>query len=136
MAVFFRFQGTRELEHTSLHDDIIEAGIRLENGEDADDVFTLYEATLAMRQGVSADELFALIKDAEGDLATLQGLTEQYPLCGVCCYDADTDSEPAEFYAGVAVCASYGVLFEGTLIGDCGDGLIAKPHHIVRVWEL
>lgn len=136
MTVFFRFQGTRELEHTSLHDDVIEAGVRLENGEDEEVVFALYEDTLGMREAISAEELFTRIKGAHGNLATLQALTEQYPLCGVCCYAAETDSEPSEFYAGVAADASFGVLFEGELIGDCGDGLIAKPHHIVRVWEL
>lgn len=134
--LFLRFQATPELESESAHDDIIACGIRLENGEDRDELMTIYGETFSLRNRISAEELMDLVASANGSLSQLQSLTDKHLLTGVCCYQAEMDSQPDDFYDGVSASGDFAVLFEGDLIGDCGDGVIAHPKKLINVWDL
>ena len=128
---FIRYQATPHLEVTSLHIDICEAWIQLEQGGDEEDIFDLYYETLSLRSSISADELFELIKECKS-LTEAEELTEKYPLQGVCCYSTDT-LEVDWAGSNVACDNTYAVVFEGDYVGSCGDGDIAVPTSLVRV---
>ena len=134
--IFYRFQGSRELEMTSLHNDICEAWLRIDAGETEEEVFDIYEETLSLRE-IDVETLWRKILSAR-EFGDAEALAEKNPIEGVCCYASDETIVGYENYddftgGNVAANDSFVVIFEGEYLGDCGDGDIAKPEKLLAV---
>jgi len=129
---FIRYQAQpadESLSTKSWHLDIQEIAIRLENGEDPDYLFEVYES-LGFHDGITAEDLFEKIR-ANTKNRNIKKLTAQYPLRGLCGLawntgDPESLNEAWEEY-GFAFESKYVALYEGEFLCDVGDGVCFKP---------
>ena len=132
--IFARFQDSPalQLNRGSVHNDINEIYIRLENEEDEDLLFETYEDSLSLRKNIDAEDLFEKIKKVK-TFDEAQELTEKYPINGVCSFRSNGNANPDNYDRWVAGGHKYLIIFEGEEVGSCEDGEVAMPKRVIKV---
>ena len=155
--MYFRFQGTKNIETNSFYHDLEQIYNQLYDDidkEELEEIFKEFKETLSLRSNITAEKLFDKVVKAE-TLDEVLELEDKYKIDGGFAYELDdviefhnceTIDEAIDYikenwdlYAGSMVQNdSYLILFEGEEIAnleEMDDGIIVKMNEIIKIVE-